>query len=60
MNILITGGNGQLGKDCEKVFKKKHATTCIDIEELDITLSDQVDIIVKIGGYEVTTWLTPE
>ncbi len=47
MNILITGGNGQLGKDCEQVFKKHHTTLCVDIEDLDITDPDQVNIIVK-------------
>ena len=47
MNILITGGNGQLGKDCEQVLQKNHTTTCVDIEDLDITDPDQVDIIVK-------------
>jgi dTDP-4-dehydrorhamnose reductase len=47
MNILITGGNGQLGKDCERVFKKNHTTTCVDIEDLDITDPDQVDVVVK-------------
>ncbi len=47
MNFLITGGNGQLGKDCEHVFKKRHTTTCVDIEDLDITDPYQVDAIVK-------------
>lgn len=47
MNILITGGNGQLGKDCEHVFKDTHQTTCVDIEDLDITSPDQVDAFVK-------------
>ena len=46
MNILITGGNGQLGKDCEQIFKKRHTTTCVDIENLDITDPDQVDAVV--------------
>lgn len=49
MNILITGGNGQLGKDCEKVFQKNHDITSVDIEDLDITRMDQVDdLITKI------------
>jgi len=47
MNILITGSNGQLGKDCEHVFKNNHQTTCVDIEDLDITSLDQVDVLVK-------------
>lgn len=48
MNILITGGNGQLGKDCELVLKKNHTTTCVDIEDLDIT--DPVETDAFIGN----------
>ncbi len=47
MNILITGGNGQLGKDCEQVFKKRHTTVCVDIDDLDITDPDHADAFVK-------------
>jgi dTDP-4-dehydrorhamnose reductase len=47
MNILITGSNGQLGKDCEHVFKKNHTITCVDIEDLDITNPDQVDAFIR-------------
>jgi dTDP-4-dehydrorhamnose reductase len=54
MNILITGGNGQLGKDCELVFSDKHQTTCIDIEDLDITDPDQVEDIVKTIKPDIT------
>ncbi|RJP84075.1 MAG: dTDP-4-dehydrorhamnose reductase [Desulfobacteraceae bacterium] len=43
MNILITGGRGQLGSDCEQVLKTSHEVTCIDIDELDITDSDSVN-----------------
>jgi len=46
MNILITGSNGQLGKDCEHVFKKNHTITCVDIEDLDITNADHTDAYV--------------
>ena len=46
MNLLITGGNGQLGKDCETVFQKNHDITSVDIEDLDITHMDQVDALV--------------
>jgi dTDP-4-dehydrorhamnose reductase len=47
MNILITGSNGQLGKDCEHVFKKNHTITCVDIEDLDITNADHTDAYVR-------------
>ncbi len=45
MNILITGGNGQLGKDCEHVFKQHHTVTSVDVEDLDITNPDQVNAV---------------
>lgn len=37
MNILITGGNGQLGKDCQIIFNKTHSVASVDIDTLDIT-----------------------
>lgn len=46
MNILITGGNGQLGKDCERVFSKNHAVTCVDIEDIDITDMNRLDTAI--------------
>lgn len=42
MDLLITGANGQLGKDCRTVFAGDHSLTCVDIEELDITCADDV------------------
>jgi len=47
MNILITGGNGQLGHDCAQVLSGSHAVTCIDIEGMDITDSASV---TKVAG----------
>jgi dTDP-4-dehydrorhamnose reductase len=46
MNLLITGGNGQLGRDCFQVFKDRFQTTCVDIEDADITNPEQVDTMV--------------
>lgn len=43
MKILITGGNGQLGRDCEIVFKPEHRVTTVDIDRLDIANPDRVD-----------------
>ena len=43
MNILITGGSGQLGKDCELALNTSHAVTCFDIDELDIGDSGSVN-----------------
>jgi dTDP-4-dehydrorhamnose reductase len=37
MKILITGSNGQLGMDCQKVFSPSHDIIAVDVEELDIT-----------------------
>ncbi len=47
MNLLITGANGQLGKDCRTVFGGAHTLTCVDIEELDITRADDVSAFVR-------------
>jgi len=46
MNILITGGRGQLGTACEQVLNTNHAVTCVDIDELDITDSGSVNQVV--------------
>jgi len=43
MNILITGGKGQLGHDCAQVLSGSHAVTRIDIDELDIADSASVN-----------------
>jgi dTDP-4-dehydrorhamnose reductase len=47
MNILITGGNGQLGRDCRVVLQKDHRVIAVDIEDLDITDPAGVDAFVK-------------
>ncbi len=47
MNILITGSNGQLGKDCERALKPAHTLTCVDIENIDITDVSQIDTAIK-------------
>jgi len=47
MNILITGANGQLGKDCTLVLSDLHAVTCVDVEELDITHKNQVLAFIR-------------
>lgn len=47
MKILITGANGQLGKDCQGVLAENHALTCVDIEDLDITRRDAVAKVMQ-------------
>jgi dTDP-4-dehydrorhamnose reductase len=60
MKILITGGNGQLGRDCTSVFEKNHSVTSVDIDTTDITdieaVSDLIadikpDVIVNCAAY---------
>lgn len=47
VNVLITGGNGQLGKDCAQVLQDRFHVTSIDIDDLDITQPDQVNDFIK-------------
>ena len=42
MNILITGANGQLGKDCTQLLSERHTVSCCDIQRIDITDPKQV------------------
>lgn len=42
MNILITGANGQLGKDCTQLLSSHHNVSCCDIQGIDITDPAQV------------------
>lgn len=45
MNILITGGSGQLGQDCAELLSGKHQLTTCNSSELDITDSAQVQAV---------------
>ena len=60
MKILVTGGKGQLGTDCVRVFRETHDVLSIDLDEVDITrradLEDLVhkftpDIIINCAAY---------
>ncbi len=53
MRILITGGNGQLGRECRAVLKPDHRVTAVDIEDLDITDPAGVDAYIKHHRPEV-------
>jgi len=46
MKILICGGNGQLGSDCVQVLQEAHEVFALNLDELDITDSSDVDRIV--------------
>jgi len=42
MKIVITGGNGQLGKDCQQVMSSRHKVYSFGSSELNITRQEQV------------------
>jgi len=49
MNILIFGGNGQLGKDCQAAFDKGYSATSVDIDTVNIADQEAVkDIVSRI------------
>ena len=47
MRILISGGTGQLGRDCQKVLAESHPVTAVGSRELDITDWKAVDAFVQ-------------
>jgi dTDP-4-dehydrorhamnose reductase len=47
MKILVTGGKGQLGTDCVRVFRESHEVLAIDLDELDITRLDDLEALVQ-------------
>ncbi|MCJ7690503.1 MAG: dTDP-4-dehydrorhamnose reductase [Clostridiaceae bacterium] len=55
MNILITGANGQLGREVAKQYHKKKGTNLIltDISELDITNVSRVNSFVSLNKPDV-------
>ncbi|MEA1949478.1 MAG: dTDP-4-dehydrorhamnose reductase [Thermodesulfobacteriota bacterium] len=47
MKILVTGGKGQLGMDCVRVFSETHEVLAIDLDELDITRLADLEALVQ-------------
>ena len=47
MKIMITGADGQLGKDCRAVLGDAHDLTCVDIGELDIVRADETLAFIR-------------
>jgi len=47
MKILITGGTGQLGRDCTKILEKNHSTTPVGSKAFDISDQRAVDGFVQ-------------
>jgi len=52
--ILVTGANGQLGSELQRIAKEKRDTIFIftDIEELDITNLQQLDHFFEAGKFD--------
>lgn len=53
MNILITGANGQLGKDCTDILALNHKIACCDVPSYDITDPAQVAHMFSVHQPEV-------
>ncbi len=60
MKVLICGGNGQLGWDCQRVFGKENEIEAYDFPELDITNRERVfavisgfmpDVVINCAAY---------
>ena len=47
MKILVTGGKGQLGTDCVRVFGETHEVLAIDLDEVDITRRADLEALVQ-------------
>ncbi|MCC8019586.1 MAG: dTDP-4-dehydrorhamnose reductase [Rikenellaceae bacterium] len=54
MNILVTGGNGQLGRCIEKISKKRLENQFVftDIPETDITDERSIDELLGSSGFD--------
>ncbi|UCD31194.1 MAG: dTDP-4-dehydrorhamnose reductase [Desulfobacterales bacterium] len=46
MKIMVTGGKGQLGMDCVRVFRKACEVASVDLDEADITQLSEVERLV--------------
>lgn len=47
MKMMITGGKGQLGMDCDRVFRKAHEVVSVDLDEADIAQLPEVETLVQ-------------
>lgn len=51
MKVLVTGVKGQLGYDCVKELEKRgHEAIGVDIEEMDITDEESVNLVIRSIG----------
>ncbi len=53
MKVLITGADGQLGKDCLAVLSPKYQVTAVDIDRLDIAAAKAVDKALRTLGPDI-------
>ncbi|MEA1968583.1 MAG: dTDP-4-dehydrorhamnose reductase [Thermodesulfobacteriota bacterium] len=60
MRIMICGGDGQLGRDCKRVFQNKNIVESLDLPILDITDSGSIkrelakfspDVVINCAAY---------
>ncbi|PAE26339.1 dTDP-4-dehydrorhamnose reductase [Bacillus sp. 7894-2] len=47
MDILITGGEGQLGRELQKFLSSKHPIKSLGKRELDVTNKEEAEFIIK-------------
>jgi dTDP-4-dehydrorhamnose reductase len=47
MKIMITGANGQLGKECDGILRKRYEIKALTRDEMDITNISDVDMRIK-------------
>jgi len=47
VNILVTGGRGQLGRDCTRVLKEKADVLALSPSEMDITSQEQIEYVFR-------------
>ncbi len=53
MKVLITGSNGQLGSELQITAPQKYEIIAIDIEKLDITNSDEVEVYFQQENFDL-------
>lgn len=60
MKILITGCNGQLGRDCQTALGAWHSLACLDLPDIDIASPDSIraamarfapEVVVNCAAY---------
>jgi len=47
MKIIITGGKGQVGSECDQILRREHEVAALDLKELDVTDLSALEKVVK-------------